>query len=44
VLFRTCANPEESGLKINTEKIVRAVLALLYFGFHEDWRACKGFD
>ena len=31
-------------MKLDAEKIDRAVLALLYLGLHEDWRAWKGFD
>lgn len=31
-------------MKLSTEKIDRAVLALLYLGLHDDDRAWKGFD
>lgn len=31
-------------MKLDDEKIDRAVLALLYLGLHEEWRAWKGFD
>jgi len=31
-------------MKLNTDKIDRAVLALLVLGLHEDNRAWKGFD
>jgi hypothetical protein len=31
-------------MNLDTEKIDRAVLALLYLGLHEEWRAWKGFD
>jgi DNA-binding PadR family transcriptional regulator len=31
-------------MKLDAEKIDRAVLALLYLGLHEEWRAWKGFD
>lgn len=31
-------------MDINTEKIDQAVLALLYLGLHDDYRAWKGFD
>lgn len=32
------------AMKLDAEKIDRAVLALLYLGLHEDQRAWKGFD
>ncbi len=31
-------------MKLNNEKIDRAVLALLYLGLHDESRAWKGFD
>jgi hypothetical protein len=31
-------------MKLDAEKIDRAVLALLYLGLHDDQRAWKGFD
>ena len=31
-------------MDLDEEKIDRAVLALLYLGLHEEWRAWKGFD
>jgi len=31
-------------MELDTEKIDRAVLALMYLGVHEEWRAWKGFD
>jgi hypothetical protein len=31
-------------MELDPEKIDRAVLALLYLGLHEDWRAWKAFD
>ena len=31
-------------MKLDDEKIDRSVLALLYLGLHEEWRAWKGFD
>jgi len=31
-------------MKLDAEKIDRAVLALLYLGLHEDWRVWKRFD
>ena len=31
-------------MKLDDEKIDRAVLALLYLGLHQEWRAWKGFD
>jgi len=31
-------------MKLNSEKIDRAVLALLFLGLHEDSRTWKGFD
>jgi len=31
-------------MKLDAENIDRAVLALLYLGLHDDWRAWKGFD
>jgi hypothetical protein len=31
-------------MNLDTEKIDRAVLALLYLGLHEEWRVWKGFD
>jgi len=39
--FRRCA---ESVMKLDQEKIDRAVLALLRLGLHEDNRVWKGFD
>jgi hypothetical protein len=31
-------------MNVDTEKIDRAVLALLYLGTHEQWRTWKSFD
>jgi hypothetical protein len=31
-------------MKLDLEKIDRAVLALLYLGLHDEYRAWKGFD
>ncbi len=31
-------------MELDDEKIDRALLALLYLGLHEEWRAWKGFD
>ena len=31
-------------MKLDPDKIDRAVLALLYLGRHDEWRAWKGFD
>ncbi|MEX2648695.1 MAG: DUF6429 family protein [Alphaproteobacteria bacterium] len=31
-------------MDIDTDRIDEAVLALLYLGLHQDWRAWKGFD
>jgi hypothetical protein len=31
-------------MKADTDKIDRAVLALLYLGTHEEWRTWKSFD
>ena len=31
-------------MNVDTDKIDRAVLALLYLGAHEEWRTWKGFD
>ncbi|HEV7487340.1 MAG TPA: DUF6429 family protein [Thermoanaerobaculia bacterium] len=31
-------------MKVDTEKIDRAVLALLYLGTHDEWRTWKSFD
>lgn len=34
----------EQSMRLDFEKIDRAVLALLYLGLHEDRRTWKGFD
>ncbi len=31
-------------MEIDTDRIDRTVLALLYLGLHDGWRAWKGFD
>lgn len=36
--------PLGAAMKLDAEKIDRAVLALLYLGLHDDQRAWKGFD
>src|SRR3954453_5629453 len=35
---------EASAMEIDTDRIDEAVLALLYLGLHDRWRAWKGFD
>lgn len=37
-------SPLEAPMKLDTEKIDRAVLALLYLGLHDGARTWKGFD
>jgi hypothetical protein len=41
---RLAAAPRGSGMEIDTDRIDEAVLALLYLGLHDRWRAWKGFD
>ena len=39
------AAPRSGGvMEIDTDRIDEAVLALLYLGLHDHWRAWKGFD
>jgi len=39
------AAPGSGGvMEIDTDRIDEAVLALLYLGLHDHWRAWKGFD
>src|SRR5437763_16884392 len=39
-----CPGREASAMEIDTDRIDEAVLALLYLGLHDRWRAWKGFD
>ena len=41
---RLAAAPRGRGMEIDTDRIDEAVLALLYLGLHDHWRAWKGFD
>jgi hypothetical protein len=41
---RLIAAPRGSGMEIDTGRIDQAVLALLYLGLHDRYRAWKGFD
>jgi hypothetical protein len=34
----------DGAMEIDTDRIDEAVLALLYLGLHDRWRAWKGFD
>src|SRR3954468_24093232 len=39
-----CPGREASAMEIDTDRIDEAVLALLYLGLHDRYRAWKGFD